>query len=452
MKHPMTLSRIKTGLLIIDMQEKFAPVIPDFDDIVANVMRLTLTFQMYKMPILVSEQYPQGLGRTVDIIKKQFPVIDIIEKNTFSCTAVPEFWTHVYNSKLETLVVCGIESHVCVNQTVLGLLQQEMKVHVVSDAIGSRNREDHDIAVRKMEMAGAAPASTEMVLFELTEQAGTESFRIVQKMVKSDMRKSAEMKQSDSEELPENVSPPESDSEEQAPESREQRTVETAEEEMRNDTETGEGEQTAEQPQMDVSGKTEEDEAGGAPGDDTEPGGEMEDTGEHDETVVMETEEETVQTAEHDDVAVEEKEMEEEVKERDDEQSAEAPEEENEEVMGTVEDIEDVVGDGILGETAGEEEGEVESPAEEGDGDDESAVEIVSDDDIGSDEPEQTEEKEPESTLTDEELDIVESIPGEGEEDEGEKSSGASTDSFDIAELESMLHEDSEDEDTEKKK
>src|SRR6056297_1007014 len=91
MKHPNTLSHTGTGLLIIDMQEKFKPVIADFEQLVENVVRLTLTFQMFKMPVLITEQYPKGLGPTVGIIRQQFELVDIVEKEHFSCVREQQF-------------------------------------------------------------------------------------------------------------------------------------------------------------------------------------------------------------------------------------------------------------------------------------------------------------------------------------------------------------------------
>jgi nicotinamidase-related amidase len=188
-KHPHTLSRMNTGLLIIDVQEKFQPVIPRFDDVVANIVRLVLTFQMFRMPILVTEQYPKGLGNTVGVIRDQFNLLEVVEKLECACTSNELFMKQLHKSGVKTLVVCGIESHVCVNQTVLGLLHGGYTIHAVADAMGSRNVLDHDMALRKMLAEGAVPSTTEIVLFELAEKGGTEAFKNVQRLVKSKLRK-----------------------------------------------------------------------------------------------------------------------------------------------------------------------------------------------------------------------------------------------------------------------
>lgn len=188
MEHPHIVSRTGTGLLVIDMQEKFAPAVTDFDEIVQNVVRLTLAFQMFDMPVIVTEQYPQGLGNTVDLIRKQFSLLEIVEKMHFSCTEDTHFWNQMGKINVESLVVCGVESHVCISQSVLGLLQRGVRVHVVKDAIGSRNPLDGEVAYDKMIQAGAIPATTEMVLFELAQKAGTQSFKNIQRMVKRKLK------------------------------------------------------------------------------------------------------------------------------------------------------------------------------------------------------------------------------------------------------------------------
>jgi|GEM_PF-31609 Amidases related to nicotinamidase len=184
MKHPYLLSQSNTALLIIDMQEKFREAVPSFNELVDNIARCVLTFQMFDMPILVTEQYPAGLGSTVDPIRKLFTFLEVIEKLELSVTENPHFWAQVNPLDIKTFVVCGIETHVCVNQTVLSLIERGMQVHVIADAVHSRHAFDHNIALRKMELAGAHITTTEMCLFELVEKAGTESFKNIQRMVR----------------------------------------------------------------------------------------------------------------------------------------------------------------------------------------------------------------------------------------------------------------------------
>jgi nicotinamidase-related amidase len=189
MKHKHTLTKSKTGLLVIDMQEKFAPVITDFEACVTNTAKLVLTFQMFNMPVIVTEQYPEGLGETVEKIRKQFTMLEVVEKIELAATDNEHFMEKVNKLGLETFVVCGIETHVCVNQTVLGLCAMGKTVHVVADAVGSRHSIDHITGLRKMENAGAIVTTTETVMFELAERAGTESFKNIQMMVKGQKAK-----------------------------------------------------------------------------------------------------------------------------------------------------------------------------------------------------------------------------------------------------------------------
>lgn len=211
MKHPHTLSRQGTGLLILDVQEKFGPVIPGFDSLVNNVLRLVFGFQMFDMPILVTEQYPKGLGGTVGKIKKHLKLIETVEKLELSATDNEVFSTRLDALKLGAMVVCGIETHVCVNQTVHGLLASGMCVHVVADAVGSRHTLDHNLGLRKMEKSGALICTTEMCIFELAEKAGTEQFKNIQRMVRPAKKAGDEVKvegiriQTENEDAVENV-------------------------------------------------------------------------------------------------------------------------------------------------------------------------------------------------------------------------------------------------------
>jgi hypothetical protein len=137
------------------------------------------------MPIIVTEQYPEGLGSTVEKIEEQFSVLEVVEKMELAATENGQFMEKINKLGCDTFVICGIETHICVNQTALGLLSMGKTVHVVADAVGSRHAVDHSTGIRKMENAGAIVTTTETVMFELAERAGTESFRNIQTMVKA---------------------------------------------------------------------------------------------------------------------------------------------------------------------------------------------------------------------------------------------------------------------------
>jgi len=183
-RHPLLLEKGNVALVVIDMQEKFKPVIPEFDKLVKNVKTLVQCFQMWKLPVLVTEQYPQGLGETVKELKDCFHIIEISEKTTFSCVQNDHFNVSLNRLNVNRLVVCGIESHVCVHQTVHDLLHRHYNVWVVRDAIGSRDPQNAEVGFQRMVGAGALPTSTEMLLFEMAFEAGSEGFKELQKLVK----------------------------------------------------------------------------------------------------------------------------------------------------------------------------------------------------------------------------------------------------------------------------
>jgi nicotinamidase-related amidase len=184
MRHPGLADRENMALLVIDLQEKFGPVIPRFNDIIRNSRALIKTFQLFNLPIFVTEQYPHGLGKTVKEIADNFQIMEVTEKLTFSCAQNENFIRKIDNLKSKDLVVCGIEAHVCISQTVHDFLHRDYRVWIPRDAIGSRHQLDEDIAYQRMIQAGALATTTEMLLFEMAIQAGTESFKQIQALTK----------------------------------------------------------------------------------------------------------------------------------------------------------------------------------------------------------------------------------------------------------------------------
>ncbi len=185
MKHKNALSPEGTGLVVVDVQEKFRNAVPDFDAVVTNVGKLVKGFGYLKLPVFVTEQYPKGLGKTVDeVLGAGGEYLVPVEKTCFSCAGAPDFMQRLEKTKIRTAVVCGVETHVCVNQTVHDLLAHGYSVHVVSDAVASRTRENREAALRKMEISGAIPTSVEMCLFELLGDARRDEFRDVQALIK----------------------------------------------------------------------------------------------------------------------------------------------------------------------------------------------------------------------------------------------------------------------------
>ena len=181
------IDRADTFFLVIDVQEKLLPVIDQRDLLVQNIERLIRGSRILDVPILLTEQYVKGLGRTVEPILKalaEAPARPPIEKVTFSAWRSAEFQTELRLLHKKHAVVAGIESHVCVYQTVSDLLENGFAVTVVDDAVSSRTQRNQEIGVRRMVEEGANLSSTEMALFELTGTSGTDEFRAISKLVK----------------------------------------------------------------------------------------------------------------------------------------------------------------------------------------------------------------------------------------------------------------------------
>jgi nicotinamidase-related amidase len=170
----------RTALVVVDVQEGFRKAIPDFDRIAAAIATLVRGAEAMDVPIVVTEQYPKGLGATVPEVAAALPAdVEPLPKTVFSAASAEGFGLE----GREQAVVCGIETHVCVNQTVLELLDQGTEVHVVADAVGSRTAANRELGLAKAERAGAWLTSVETALFELLGEAGTDRFKAVQRLV-----------------------------------------------------------------------------------------------------------------------------------------------------------------------------------------------------------------------------------------------------------------------------
>jgi nicotinamidase-related amidase len=184
MRHPALLDRKRAALAVIDMQEAFRKVIPDFAVTAEHVAILVQACNLLDVPIIVTEQYPKGLGRTVAEIACHLPEgLATIEKLSFSACGVQEFDTRLRERHIEQVMLCGIEAHICVSQTAHDLLQNGYQTHLLSDAISTRLDRNRELAINKIAKAGAIISSIEMALFELCP-AGTPEFKQIQALVK----------------------------------------------------------------------------------------------------------------------------------------------------------------------------------------------------------------------------------------------------------------------------
>jgi nicotinamidase-related amidase len=174
------LDRERAALVVVDIQEAFRKAVPSFDAVAESAATLVQGAEAMGIPIVVTEQYPKGLGHTVPEVADHLPDgLEPIEKVRFSAAEAEGF---DLNGRDQALV-CGIETHVCVNQTVLDLLDQGVEVQVVGDAVGSRTDENRELGLHKAEHAGAVLTSVETALFELLGGSDAAEFKQVQALV-----------------------------------------------------------------------------------------------------------------------------------------------------------------------------------------------------------------------------------------------------------------------------
>lgn len=185
MPHPQILDRSKAVLVVVDVQEAFRSVINDFAMIASSISTAVRGFQILDVTIFVTEQYPKGLGRTAEEIQLVLPGdFEIFEKTAFSSCGSDLFVEKLSASNAKQVVLCGIETHVCVNQTAHDLLDQGFDVHLLTDCVGSRFEHDNKAGIAKMNSSGVVTSSMEMALFELMRDARHEKFKEIQELIK----------------------------------------------------------------------------------------------------------------------------------------------------------------------------------------------------------------------------------------------------------------------------
>lgn len=175
------MSRTNTALLVIDVQEKLVPAIEDHDRIVWNIRRLIDAANLLDVPVFATEQYPRGLGPTVELLREKLN--EVPEKSMFSCRECSELFDSVREQGVNNLLLAGIESHVCVQQTALDCVTAGFNVFLAADAIGSRHELDHEIALCRMEASGCFVTTTESAMFEWCETSKADEFKSISKLV-----------------------------------------------------------------------------------------------------------------------------------------------------------------------------------------------------------------------------------------------------------------------------
>ncbi len=173
-----------TALCIIDVQGKLAHLMHEKEALFENVERLIKSAQILDMPIILTEQYPKGLGPTLSQFTELMPEVEPIDKLSFSCCANDEFSEKIRKLGRRQLLISGIETHICIYQTSLDLIEAGYQPHLVADAVSSRSEFNKNIALNRMKDAGAFLTTTEMALFELLHSAEGPNFKAISKLIK----------------------------------------------------------------------------------------------------------------------------------------------------------------------------------------------------------------------------------------------------------------------------
>ncbi len=181
---PRMLNAASTALLLIDFQEKLFPAMHDKDKLLRNVVKLVQGAKVLEIPILLTEQYPKGLGPTIPEIKSLIPDIKPVEKVCFNCCDEDLFCSALDGLKRKQVLIAGIEAHICVYQTAIALVGAGYDVQVVGDCVASREPENKVTALSRMVGEGVSLTTMEMALFELLKEAKGDKFKQISNIVK----------------------------------------------------------------------------------------------------------------------------------------------------------------------------------------------------------------------------------------------------------------------------
>lgn len=185
--HPMSLVADRAALVVCDVQERLfhAMDAEHREEVMRNIKMLATSARRLKVPILVTEQYPKGLGHTLqEVMDTLGPGVEPIEKVTFSCCGVEPFLTQLEDSGARHIILTGIEAHVCVLMSALDLIAGGRSVHVVADAVTSRTQGNWRLGIDQLKQAGAVITAAETVLFQLLRQADTDEFRELARLIR----------------------------------------------------------------------------------------------------------------------------------------------------------------------------------------------------------------------------------------------------------------------------
>lgn len=181
----MLISAPRSQLLIVDVQERLAPAMDGVQIMIANVERLARAARILDVPLTLSEQYPKGLGPTLASVREACAESSVVmHKMEFSCGRDSALCDRILALDRPQAIICGLEAHVCVLQTAIDLTARGFACFVIADAIASRRAESKQVALRRLERLGVALVTTEMVIFEWLERAGSTQFKAIAPFVK----------------------------------------------------------------------------------------------------------------------------------------------------------------------------------------------------------------------------------------------------------------------------
>lgn len=175
------IGRHECAFVVIDAQDKLMPVIADKESVLSNILRLVKVCHLTDIPVVVTEQ--EKLGNTVAEIKNEFSTETTIHKIHFNCFSCEDFADEIKKTGRKTLILAGVEAHICVTQTALHALPY-YNVQIISDAVSSRTIENRNVAFQRLRDAGATITSTEMFIYEILQKAGTDEFKSILSLVK----------------------------------------------------------------------------------------------------------------------------------------------------------------------------------------------------------------------------------------------------------------------------
>jgi len=176
--------REDAAAVLIDFQDRLAPAVEERAETEAAIVKAVRGLRILGVPVIVTQQYTKGLGGTTPVVSEALGTHDYIEKNTFSCMRTPEFREALSQTGRRDVILMGIETHICVQQTALQLLEEGYRVFVLTDCCASRHTADHETSLIRLRDAGAVLTTTESVLYELMQDSGCAGFKEIVKLIK----------------------------------------------------------------------------------------------------------------------------------------------------------------------------------------------------------------------------------------------------------------------------